>query len=85
MSGGRISQLRLTPALSSKPDKEDAAANDSSQSQDIKLNTQVRNSSSATELFCLLQCQMNTVRILYTALRGGYGEQSNQLIFPFLK
>lgn len=71
----------LCQQLLSTPDKED----DAFHSQDIKLNIQVRNSSFASELFCLLQCQMNPARILHTALRRKYGEQGNQLIFPSLK
>lgn len=44
-----------TPALISKPDKEENAA------KDIKLNTQVRKSPAA-ELLCVLQGEMNPVR-----------------------
>lgn len=51
-----------TAALSSEPDTED----DAFQSQDIKLNIQVRNSC-ASECFHLLQCQTNPARIPHMA------------------
>lgn len=62
--------LRPTPALISKPDKEENAA------KDIKLNTQVRKSPAA-ELLCVLQGEMNPARRIWGTRSPPHSSLSN--------